>query len=116
MRLRLPVGSDAAIRRNDTCRPAASPGRNLARTAGHAWAGSVGALDVQFQEVGRTRDARVVVADGPLAQPGELGLGALTPIEAGLDQPTQVLLDGALVLGGRWHDAGVRDTPPSSNA
>lgn len=38
MRLRLPVGADAAIRRNDTCGPAASPGRKLARTAGHAWA------------------------------------------------------------------------------
>lgn len=73
----------------------------------------MGALDVQFQEVGRTRDARVVVADGPLAQPGELGLGALTPVEPGLDQPAQVLLDGALVLGGRRNDACVRDTPPA---
>ena len=68
------------------------------------------ALDVQLQEVGRARDARVVVADGSLAQPGEFGLGALSAIEPGLDHPAQILLDGALVLGGRRDDAGVGDT------
>jgi hypothetical protein len=41
-------------------------------------------------------DARVVVADGLFAQRGERGV---VPVEVGLDQPAQVVLDRALVSG-----------------
>ena len=57
----------------------------------------------QAQEVGGARDARVVVADGGLAQARRLGGGAP---EDGGRQAAQVVLHLRLVLGRRRHDAG----------
>jgi len=56
--------------------------------------------------VSRAGDARVVVADGLLAPPGELGV---VEAEAGLDEGAQVGLDGRLVLRRGRDDAGGGD-------
>jgi hypothetical protein len=61
-------------------------------------AGSAGALDGQVEEVRGAGDARVVIADDALAQPGELGVrggGAPEPFVRG---GAQVRFDRSLVL------------------
>src|SRR5262249_30596321 len=63
-------------------------------------------LDLQLEEVRRARDARVVVADGLLAQPTKLIVGELGVLR---DDRTEVLLDRQLVLRRRRHDLRVDD-------
>src|SRR5215472_4057433 len=68
------------------------------------------AVDPQVEEVGRAGDARVVVADGLLADPGQLLVVEIEPV---LDEPAQVVLDGPLVLGRRRDDARTANAPVS---
>ena len=63
-------------------------------------------IDCEPEEVGRARDARIVVADRLLAAQGELLVGE---IEAAFDDRAQILLDRELVLRGGRHDPGVED-------
>jgi hypothetical protein len=66
----------------------------------------------QVEEVGRARDARVVVADRLLAPPLQR---VVVEVEVRLDEVEQVLLDRGLVLRGRRHDHRVGDRAPSSS-
>src|SRR6516165_11095572 len=63
-------------------------------------------MDLQLQEMRRTGDARIVVADALFAT----GLQRVfLEIEAGCRDLSQVFFDDTLVLRGRRNDAGLED-------
>src|SRR5512147_2349853 len=71
------------------------------------WARSTAiAVEIQLQEVRRTGDARVVIADRLLTAPGERFIGQ---VEVGGENRAQVVLDAALVLRCRRYDQGGKD-------
>jgi len=62
----------------------------------------------ELEEVGRTRNARIIIADGLFATVPER---VLSPIDISRRHLTQILLDAQLILR-RWrHDAGIEDDP-----
>src|SRR3990172_10702776 len=65
-------------------------------------------IDLEPEEVGGARDARVVVADALLEDDPQLVVGFL---DMCLQHQSEVLFDGQLVLCSRGHDLGVGDHP-----